>query len=262
MQQLLITTLKSTITQLVGTAGVFFLFGYILSFLQTKILDIYKKTLGWNSVLFTAWLGTMVHEMGHLLFALIFNYKVKKVNLFNPNKKTGRMGHVKYGYIKGSILHRLGKFFVGAAPLFFGAAIVLLLMYFLVPNGVELYSLLKQNYNLSIINQIKNVLINLFSSSNLSQFSFWIFIYLSLSIVTHMSPSKRDRSQMWSGLLWFGIILFAANFISLTLLDLDLTNFFNSLKVYLAVITSFFIFSTYLAFVHYLLVLIFLSPFK
>lgn len=253
MQNILSITLKSTIAQLISITGVFFLFGYLLYFLQKRINKNYIKVFGWNSLLLTAWIGTPIHEFGHLLFALIFNYKIKNVNLFTPNKKTGRMGHVKYGYKKGSILHRLGKFFVGSGPLFFGTGVVVILMYYLVPNGVEILTLLNKNINLEFTSQIQEILWSLLTVSNFYNYQFWIFLYLALSIVTHMAPSKRDMSQMWSGFFWFGLILFALNLIALSIFGVELNQYFVSLKYYLAVLTSFFIFAVVLASLHLLI---------
>lgn len=262
MQQLFLTAIESTLIQLAGTAGVFFIFGYLFYYLQKGILKQYRQSFGWNSMMVTAWIGTPIHELGHLLFALLFNYRIKKVELFNPNKKTGRMGHVKYGYIKHSILHRFGKFFVGAGPLILGSGIILLLMYFLVPNGADIYQLILQNSSMSFLNQAKEILIELFSPGNLVNYKFWVFAYLALSIVTHISPSKRDRSQMWTGLIWFGFILLILNLIGLALFDVNLVAYTDQIISYMAVLTSVFIFALLLALIHYIAASLILYPFK
>ncbi|MFB6226417.1 MAG: hypothetical protein ABEJ02_03620 [Candidatus Paceibacteria bacterium] len=262
MQQLFITAIESTVIQLSGTAGIFFIFGYLFYYLQKGILKQYQKSFGWNSMMITAWIGTPIHEFGHLLFALIFNYRIKKVELFNPNKKTGRMGHVKYGYVKHSILHRFGKFFVGAGPLILGSGIILVLMYFLVPNGAEIYQTILKNSQASFLAQAQNVLVDLFAAENLTSYKFWIFTYLALSLVTHISPSKRDRSQMWSGLIWFGFILLLLNLAALAFFDINLNIYTDQLVSYMSVLTSIFIFSLLLALIHYILATLILSPFR
>ena len=262
MKEILLTTIKATGLQIIGILGVFFLFGYLLAFIQKRILNIYKKSIGWRGVLFTGWIGTPIHELGHLAFALIFNYKIKEVSLFKTNKKTGRLGHVRYGRIPHNICHEVGRFFVGSAPLIFGSLAILALLYLLVPSADSIFApILNSNADISVLSQITETLTNLFSYSNLKNWKFWVFIYLSFSIVTHIAPSKRDQKQMWSGLLWLTLLLFAINFVALTIFNKNITNYILQVNDLLTVLTSTFILALLLSLSHYLIAKIIFFPF-
>jgi hypothetical protein len=82
-----------------------------------KIQQIWCLLLGRKAVYFTAWIGTPIHELSHTLVHLLFGHEVIKVVLFKPEPETGVLGYVTYKYDTSSILHNVGCFFAGIAPL-------------------------------------------------------------------------------------------------------------------------------------------------
>ena len=103
MQNFLIQVTEITIIQIVSLFGIFFVFGFLLSWIQTATLKNYSSSVGWRGVLWTAWLGTPVHEYSHAILAFLFGHKINDVVLFSPDGNTGELGHVAHSYNKKNI---------------------------------------------------------------------------------------------------------------------------------------------------------------
>ena len=249
--------------QILGLFGIFFVFGFILFKLQEKIQKKYRTTIGWKGILLTAWVGTPIHELGHVFFAKIFRHKIHKISLFEPNKQTGGLGHVEHSYNKLSLYQRIGNFFVGAAPMIFGSVILIIFLYFFVPNAKEIFIPLTNGGGsiLVILNSIKDTLIHLFTWENISAWNFWIFLYISFCISAHIAPSKQDRRGMWQGFFWIILILILINAIALGL-GTDISKYIISLSQFLGILIAVFTYAVIISIVHLLLISIIFFPLK
>ena len=258
---LLIETLKVTATQLVGVFGIFFFLGFLLAKLQKWSNLNYRNTFGWKGILWTAWIGTPFHEFGHYLFAILFRHTVKEIALFKPNEETGGLGHVNHSYKKSSIYQTLGNFFIGAAPMIFGTGMLFLLLFFLLPNGKEIIGLLldaRQSFS-SLLHTMPAVFVFIFSKTNISSWSFWVFLYISFALSAHIAPSKEDRKGMWSGFFWIVLIIFVINFVAL-LLRLDLTSYILHTAGYLNILIAMTLYALLMSVLHYLFTLLCIYP--
>ena len=253
MSQFFLTLLQAVLIQLAGLFGIFFVIGFFQSIIQTKTLENYQRSLGWKGILWTAWIGTPIHEMGHAFFALIFRHKIISVRIFEPNAESGNLGHVNHSYNTKSLYQQLGNFFIGGAPMIFGSIILVIFLYSFVPNAKEIFNPLFTNYHnpLEFLQAIFQSLKNLFSVDNIGKWNFWIFFYLSLAVASHMAPSKPDRRGMWSGFFWIVILLITINIVTL-LLGVDITKYVLNLSQFLGLFVAIFIYSLLLAFLHYL----------
>ncbi len=264
MQEFLLQLLKTTATQIAGILGIFFIFGFILSKLQEVTQATYRQTIGWKGILFTAWFGTPIHELGHVFFAKIFRHKVEKISFFKPNSRTGGLGQVDHSYDKYSLYQRIGNFFIGGAPMIFGSFFMFLMLYFLVPNGREIFTPLSQGLKgnwQEIIFSIQDTFFLLFSPENLKAWNFWVFIYLSFCLSAHIAPSKLDRKQMWNGFIWLVLILLLFNILAF-LFKIDLTKYLLALNHYLGIFTAIFIYTTIISLLHFVLSFFILWPLK
>jgi hypothetical protein len=259
----LLSLAKAIILQIIGVLGIFFAFGFVLSKLQQWTQENYERSVGWKGILWTAWLGTPIHELGHIIFAKIFLHKITRVALFEPNKDTGELGSVDHSYKKYSLWQRLGNFFIGAAPMIFGSFFLVVLLYLLVPNGKEIFLPLTSNINTlpSFLNAIKQTLQNLFILENLKAWNFWLFVYVSFCIASHLAPSKQDRKGMWGGFFWIIILLIITNLIAL-FFHADLTQYILKTNQYLGIFTAIFTYTLIISFLHWLLSVIVLRPFS
>jgi len=258
-----IEVLKVTGIQLLGIFGIFFFLGFLLATFQTWTNNNYMRAFGWKGILWTAWLGTPFHELGHYLFAKLFFHRVEEVRIFEPNAETGGLGHVEHSYKKRSIYQTLGNFFIGAAPMIFGVGVLTLLVYFILPNGKDIITqLLEARGSVwDLVKSIPHVFLMIFSKENISTWYFWLFLYISFAISAHIAPSKYDRKGMWSGFLWIVIIMLLVNITAL-LLKFDITSYILHSAGYLKVFVAITLYALVMSILHYLFTLLVITPIR
>lgn len=263
MTTYLLTLIKTVTIQIIGVFGIFFLLGFILSKFQEWNHKNYHRTVGWKGILWTAWIGTPIHEIGHVFFAKIFRHKIQNITIFQPNELNGNLGHVNHSYKKHSLYQKMGNFFIGAAPMIFGSMFLVIMLYFLVPNGKEILLPLTQTdlTLVSFLTSIKQTLLNLFSPENIKAWNFWLFLYISFCISSHLAPSKQDQKGMWRGFFWITILLILINMITLGV-GVNITKYVLGTIHYLQIFITIFIYAGIISFLHLLLSTIILLPIK
>lgn len=254
MQNFLSQVAQITLIQIIYLFGIFFVFGLLLSRIQAAILKNYSRSVGWRGVLWTAWLGTPIHEYSHALIAVLFRHKITDVVLFSPDASTGELGHVAHSYNQKSFYQSIGNFFIGAAPIILGPIILVILLYTLVPGGKELFSSIPSSLDsLSIVAEgIKNFFLSLFSSVNLSSWRFWIFLYVSFCIASHLAPSKADLKGVWRGWLLIVVCLFIANCVA-RLVNSDITRYIISFSHFFTGLATVYIYTLLISLLHLIL---------
>lgn len=170
----------------IGIIGVFIVFGFVIEELNKLSRQVIYRAFGIPALYITSFIGTPVHEFGHYIMCKIFLHKVVEVKWFIPSavKQGGVLGYVKHGR-SNSIYQRVGDFFIGIGPLIVGGIIVISLSKYLLPDT---FNAILAMESLSV----KSVFMNIFSSANLTNYKFWIFIILAVSICSHMSLSRAD----------------------------------------------------------------------
>ena len=251
-------------TQMVGVFGVFLIFSLVLHQVEKFITNVYGKTIGWKGILWTAWLGTPIHELGHVLFALAFFHQIKEVKLYEPDEETGTLGYVDSAYNPKNLYHQVGRFFVGVGPLIIGSFAVFAALYFLVPNSREVIAPLVKtagvyNSEIELLFQLKvfgitaiQTLKVLFATENLTDYKFWIFLYIAICITSHMAPSIPDIKGSGAGLLTIFLLLIVINVIAL-LFGYDLTSKILSVNRYLGAFVALFALAIIISIAHWLL---------
>ena len=217
----------NSFNQLIGILGIFFIFGFLLSLLSNLTRNKYSQTFGERfNIYWTGWIGTPIHEIGHAVFCIIFGLPIKKIQLFNPDPHALIRGYVSYAYQKNSLFKKVGIFFASAGPIILGTYLLYLAIYFLVPNGKIIINSIKSwgNYlsnPASLLSQFDalfhssfKTLGMFFSIENLTSVKFWIFIYLSLCISSHMQLSDTDMKGIWWGVAFVTVVVFIINLIS------------------------------------------------
>ena len=263
MENLITQIALATFSQIVGIFGIFFVCGFILSQIQTWTARTYARAVGWRGILWTAWIGTPIHELGHAFVARLFRHRVNKISLFQPNQSTGNLGSVDHSFNPKSLYQRMGNFFIGAAPLFFGTAVLTLLLITLVPNGKEIIRPLTDGTSFTTLwtNVIRTFRL-LFSSENIHEWSFWLFLYISFCIASHVAPSKEDRKSMWGGFFWIVLLFFLLNAIALGFQKPGLTAWLEHLTRYLGIFFGMFLYTIILSLFHFVLASILLFPLR
>ena len=222
--------LSKTFIDLFRLFGNIIIFGFILYLLSSMTRRIFAKTLGAKTELYiTGWIGTPIHELSHALFCIIFNHQINDIKLFTTKSDT--IGYVLHSYDSRSWYQQIGNFFIGVGPIIIGALIVYFLFLLLAPELKENIFSVNINYDksagilnmiysgisnifISILNIFSNIIKNIFASQSYKNIGFWIFIYLSISIASHMELSPADISHAWKGML----VIFAVSLIFNTFL--------------------------------------------
>lgn len=276
-----------TVSQLISIFGVLFIFGLILFFLARSTRRVYVKSAGSAlDIAITGWIGTPVHEIGHAIFCFIFLHKIKKIKLFDPDSRDGTIGYVIHSYNSKNLWHRIGNFFIGVGPVIFGSLVLYAAMFYLVPgmkgifaeiekHGMAISSMEFSNWQLayhSLLNSISITLKALSNPANFTEWKFWLFIYISMSVASHMELSPSDLKSALGGFLIIILIIFVLNSIIQIIAITGLTQYvgefskYFSLQTYMerigkvtGIATALFIFATVISAVNLLVSWLLLS---
>jgi len=235
---LLYNTLKACFDQILWLWGAFFLIGFALYFISNLRGKAFAASIGHKAELFlTGWIGVPVHEMGHAVFCFIFRHKITEAKFFSP-KEDGTMGYVKHEFNPKSSYQKIGNFFIGISPMLFGTVVIYALL------GILLPEYLPEELSGSIAETGWGIFRNFFSFSNFNDLRFWIFIYLSLGIASHMKLSVQDFKGARSGFITLLCLIFLINLIANMFLDFGLKSisisqwFTTQISVLLALLYS------------------------
>ncbi len=216
---------------------------YVSTFVQRRALLTIGK--GWYLGLF-GWLGTIIHELGHAVFCLIFRHKITTLKLFDPDPETGTLGYVEHAYDSSSIYQLVGNFFIGIGPILLGTAIIYLLLYFLLSLNplrlVDNFSITSSHiYSWDVLSQIfqtfwtssTNLLSEIFSWHNLSTWQLYVFIYLAFTIGSSITLSPSDIKGSLKGLIVILIVIFIFNLATVWAGDLTSNIFIGTVSYFL-----------------------------
>lgn len=180
------------------------LFPYIalalfMQIISTALRKSFNGTFGRFFIFLTA-PGVIVHELGHLLFCLIFRHEIQQVKLFSPGQD-GTLGFVNHRCDTKSYYQRLGNFFIGTGPIWFGVGTILLLSSLLLPD-----EMIGGGNNPGTI--LRTFFAGFLDLHFWIGWKSWIWAYLSFCIAVHVTLSKQDLQGSMDGfLLLSGLIL-------------------------------------------------------
>jgi len=208
---------------------------------------------GWNSVLWTGWLGTPIHESSHVLMCPVFRHRVDEVAFFEPDRKSGRLGYVRHSFHQGNWFEEMGNLFIGVAPLIGGSLVLLTLLFLFYPDAATAAwtATSAADTSLSTPLEIEPATPSQFSTSpshvwqqawlrtsamvsqlinfdNWTKPRWWVFLYLVLCVGSHMAPSKSDYQGALKGTL-ITAAMFLATLAILATLQVDAQAFANGI---------------------------------
>jgi len=230
--QYLLDVLLATLTHLAILLAPILLLGLIMHLISQQIEKLTVGIIGIHGYLYLfGWIGTAVHELGHLIFALLFGHHISNVKLFSFNTSNPEMGYVKHTFNKKNIYQNLGNFFIGIGPILLGGSALFIIGYFLL--DINFNSITNNNLKLinsSVSESIKNVfysfydaLMHLIKSILHNNETVWwkylLFFYLLFAIGSSISLSKSDIKGSFSGLLLFIALILLFNLTTLWLSD-------------------------------------------
>ncbi|MBC6003544.1 hypothetical protein H8891_06995 [Paeniclostridium sp. NSJ-45] len=237
--------LIDSFANLASILGIFVIFGFIFNVIENKNNQLIQRSLGEKFIIFTGFIGTVVHEVSHLIMALIFNHKIVKIELFRPRKykEDGILGFVRSTYNPNSIYQQVGNFFIGIAPMILGTLTIWLLFIIFSNNiytmflnymNIGLYTNYLQSSNYSgffdlLGHDVFLLLKTIFSFDYIFNVNHLIMLFLIYSISTHMTLSLADLKGSFKGLLVCFIVVFVITFLGKIL---GVSNIFTSSIVF------------------------------
>ncbi|OOM14442.1 hypothetical protein CLOSAC_13220 [Clostridium saccharobutylicum] len=202
------------------------LIGLLLGILRDNSLSNFRRSFGFNSIMITGFIGVPIHECSHAIFALLFRHSINDIKLLQMPDENGTLGYVRHSFDPNSIYQQIGNFFIGIGPIIGGVISLLLLMKIFLPYSYAEFVKISMtnrnitNLNIDIIKEILNsyyeLIKTIFTSSNFKNPSFFLFLFLSICISSHISLSKADIDGASKGLGVIFIIIILLNMFGLT----------------------------------------------
>lgn len=147
--------------------------------------------------------GVIIHEFSHILGCFLTGAKITDVKFF-----TSKGSYVKH---KKPKIPFIGTAIIGLFPIVGGIASLYLFSYFLGFN-LPYFEIISANLYESFIVLIKSAVD--FFSSYWGKSSFWFFLYLSISIIICLIPSKQDFKNSFSGIIFTILIFIIFNYLN------------------------------------------------
>lgn len=235
--------------------------GFVLAFLMNYLAGIVEKSsyslMGRKAYLgLFGWLGTIIHELGHAFFCIVFRHKIKKIRLFNYDPKSGSLGYINHSYNPNSTYQRIGNFFIGIGPILFASIVIYSLSRYLLgsdifqsieslkiqPTKVGIWAFCLSTLT-TIWEGVKILCVSLFTVENLTNWRFYFFLYIVFCIGSSMKLSRRDIEGARSGFGSLIVIFFLANLVTHWIIGNDLTKLFGSLIQYYSVLYTVMLFA-------------------
>ena len=236
------------IIELFSLVGVIIAVGLVIGFLERYSNAYLVRAFGLRGLLLTAWIGTPIHEIGHLIQCFIWGHRVTRVKLLQFNHKDGVMGFVEHQYNRNSMYQQVGNFFIGIGPILSGVGSLILAMYILLPESYDSFTLYihqhitVEKFGIEVLKMTGGTILalskSLFTFKNLIHPLFWIFLVISICISSHTALSKADIQGSAKGLLTIFLLLFFINIVA-GLLGIDSYYFIAKMAEYNAYILAF-----------------------
>lgn len=247
--------MKSLVDTLFFT-GIIIAVGFALGVLRKATLRNFRKSSGGKVIALTALIGVPIHELGHLIFAVIFRHKIGKVRLLQFKKNDSTLGYVEHSSNPLNIYQQLGNFFIGIGPIIGGTLSIIGLMWLLLPSLYDQFiqlSILNLDINslsldviVNVIASYSEIMIGMISLENFQNVSFILFVILSICISSHISLSKADVKGAFNGWILFYVLVVIVNHLGI----FSMFNFnfmkYNVLLTSFLAISLFFSLTTYL----------------
>jgi hypothetical protein len=253
--------------------GIFLVPGLVLTLIMNYASTLMQRralaTIGksWFLGLF-GWLGTVIHELGHAFFCLIFRHKITAMKLFDPDPETGTLGYVEHTYDSSNIYQLAGNFFIGIGPILLGTALIYILLFLLLGlnpfNFVTNVDLAMPHiYSWGILTTIiqtfwtssTGLISEIFSGNNLSRWQLYVFIYLAFAIGSSITLSPSDIKGTLKGLSVILILVFIFNLATVWAGDLTSNIFKGTISYFLVFYISMFLILLMDIFVSFVLLL-------
>jgi len=190
-----------------------FIFVTLLTYLNRDTKKYLANGLGLNSELYLGFIGIFLHELSHLLMAIFFGHRIARVRLLKrphpdrlgaDGKPDLTLGYVNHTWNQRNWYQTTGNLFIGVAPIFGCALVLLALTALLVPslfNGM--LALVADPFNLDWTGFVAAL-----GGDNYPWIRWIIMILLSLNVsIGGFDLSAADFANSRIGLIGFIIVI-------------------------------------------------------
>lgn len=181
----------------------------LLAFLAIPILILsiasqwYCRWIGYRATVSIGCVGVAVHEIGHLIAALLCFNKIIGFSLFRPSID-GSLGYVSRQYTI-RWYSPLTNFLIAMAPLASGLMAFLLVTFALRPDLLPMMRILSPELIAQDAGIVMDFMVAIVTSGGFVKTLLWF--YLSFSILLFCSPSIADFQGAVAGAVWILVVL-------------------------------------------------------
>lgn len=104
----------------------------LLTYINRNTKSNLANTFGINSQIYLGWFGIVIHELSHLIVAIIAGHHIESFRLICSPREVrtngGRLGYVNESYNPKSLYQKIGTCFIGTAPIWGCTLVVYLLL--------------------------------------------------------------------------------------------------------------------------------------
>ena len=250
---MIIEVLKLSSLFSLGIIGAFITLGLLIGWIEGISNRVIQLRFGRKAVIVTGIIGTTIHEFSHYIMCKLFGHKVKSVKWFSISMdENSELGYVSHSYNQKNIYQRVGNFFIGVAPIVIGTLILVGFFYILLPenfkdiySGINIkeYGLDSNDFNIKsffyvLFYNLFIIVKNLFIAENLINIRFWIYLFIAVSISTHMSLSKADLKNSMDGIFCISILSIIVSIVVI-ILNFNIYRIIHNLLILNCILISF-----------------------
>ena len=169
----------------------YLIFAFLMQKISNSIRDRLVSLLGIKGYIYITAPGVMIHELSHAFFCVAFRHEVVEMKLFSP-ETDGTLGYVNHRYNPESRFHRIGNFFIGTGPVWGGIFMLWLITLLFLPAGML-------NFDCGAVDSFFKFLGHIFSADFWSRWQSYLWLYLILTISSHITLSPPDLAGAKEG---------------------------------------------------------------
>ena len=193
--------------------------------------------------------GTVLHELSHALFCVLFRHRITAMKLFQVGED-GTLGYVEHSWNPKSTYQKIGNFFIGTGPIWIGSLAIyvsaLLLLsgpVFAPLQQIQLHDGAFSSGSASLAtfglvgSALWDILRHMMSWEHVTRWQSYLFLYLVFAIGSHVTLSPPDLKGAWKGMVALLVVLLLFNWATLWIGDFAL-QFSAVLARYATVLTA------------------------
>lgn len=202
--------------------GSFVVLAAVLQLITMSLRRKWFELLGERSWTVLAVPGTIIHEIGHAVFCLIFRHRIVEIKLFSPSPD-GTLGYVNHSWAPESIFQRTGNFFIGIGPIISGIAVITAATAMLMP---DIWAQLDtpECWNIGdmaagVLSMICRMLREAVIYEVWTRWQSYVWLMIVLLTGSHITLSKADLKNAGSGAVMLPPVIFLISLVAVCFQD-------------------------------------------